>query len=84
MKTKLLTLLVLTAGLLPLQAQAPSGMNYQAALRNNAGAVLANQNVSLRFTIRDGGVAGRGGDGEVGARGEGEETKGPKDQRFKR
>ncbi|MFN7301370.1 MAG: hypothetical protein ACK5U7_07875 [Bacteroidota bacterium] len=58
MKTKLLTLLVLATGLLQLQAQAPSGMNYQAALRNNAGAVLANQNVSLRFTIRDGGVAG--------------------------
>ncbi len=58
MKTKLLTLLVLAASLLTLQAQAPSGMNYQAALRNNAGAVLANQNVSLRFTIRDGGVAG--------------------------
>ncbi|MEY3984316.1 MAG: hypothetical protein RL160_1875 [Bacteroidota bacterium] len=59
MKRKLLTLLAAlsaTTGLL--WGQAPSGFNYQAALRNTSGSPLASQNVSLRFTIRDGGVAG--------------------------
>ncbi|MBU6323882.1 MAG: hypothetical protein KJS92_00205, partial [Bacteroidetes bacterium] len=58
MKTRLATFIALFASGLNLWAQAPNGFNYQAALRNNTGAALANQNVSLRFTIRDGGVAG--------------------------
>ena len=58
MKTKFAALLTFIGSLTQLGAQAPNGFNYQAALRNGSGAALANQNVSLRFTIRDGGVAG--------------------------
>ncbi len=32
-------------------AQFPLGINYQAAIRNQGGAILANQNVGMRFTI---------------------------------
>lgn len=39
-------------------AQAPQAFNYQAVVRNNTGAVVANQNVSARFTIRDGSSSG--------------------------
>lgn len=39
-------------------AQAPNAFNYQAALRNSTGQPLANQIVSLRFTIRDAGTSG--------------------------
>jgi hypothetical protein len=41
-----------------LQAQVPQKFNYQAVVRNNAGAIVANQNVSIRFTVRDGSAAG--------------------------
>ena len=58
MNYKLPTLFAAFAVLTNLVAQAPNGFNYQAALRNNSGTALANQSVSLRFTIRDGGVAG--------------------------
>ncbi|HLP21993.1 MAG TPA: hypothetical protein VK174_16885, partial [Chitinophagales bacterium] len=34
-------------------AQAPHKFNYQAAARNVAGQPLVNQNISVRFTIRD-------------------------------
>lgn len=34
-------------------AQAPQKVNYQAVARTSAGAIIPNQNVSLRFTIRD-------------------------------
>ena len=36
-----------------LYAQAPQGVNYQAVARNNAGAVLQNQPVSVRLTVHD-------------------------------
>lgn len=39
-------------------AQVPQKINYQAVARNASGTVLANQNVSVRFTIHDGGTAG--------------------------
>ncbi len=39
-------------------AQVPQALNYQAVARNNAGAVLQNQAVSVRFTIHDGSVGG--------------------------
>ena len=32
-------------------AQAPQGFNYQATVRNNAGALMVNQNVYFRFNI---------------------------------
>ena len=35
------------------EAQAPQSFPYQAVARNNAGNLLANQNVSLRFTIHN-------------------------------
>jgi hypothetical protein len=34
-------------------AQAPQGIPYQSAMRNSSGGILANQNVSLRFSIHD-------------------------------
>ena len=39
-------------------AQAPNALNYQAVARDNAGQVLANQSVSIRFSILDGSPAG--------------------------
>lgn len=35
-------------------AQAPAGINYQAIARDSEGDILANQNISIRFTITDG------------------------------
>lgn len=35
------------------QAQAPRKFNYQAVVRNNNGTIVASQNVSLRFSVRD-------------------------------
>ncbi|MFN8286890.1 MAG: collagen-like protein [Chitinophagales bacterium] len=43
---------------LTVAAQAPQSFNYQAVARNAAGNVLQNQNVGLRFTIRDGSGTG--------------------------
>jgi hypothetical protein len=39
-------------------AQAPQGINYQAAIRTPAGAVLANQAVSIKINIRTGAING--------------------------
>lgn len=47
--TLLLTLLIVAN----IAAQAPHKFNYQAIARNAGGQVLANQNISVRFTIRD-------------------------------
>lgn len=44
--------------LLSASAQAPQGMNYQAAARNSQGNLLLNQQVGLRFSIRDGSLTG--------------------------
>jgi hypothetical protein len=38
--------------------QAPGLINYQGVARNAAGNVLANQNIRLRLSVRDGGVTG--------------------------
>ena len=35
-------------------SQAPQGLNYQAVARNNTGDILANQNISIRFTLTNG------------------------------
>ncbi len=43
---------------LTVAAQAPQSFNYQAVARNASGSVLQNQNVGLRFTIRDGSATG--------------------------
>jgi hypothetical protein len=53
-----ITLLAATASFCYVNAQAPKSMNYQAIARNNAGAVVANQSVGLRFSIRDGSAGG--------------------------
>jgi len=39
-------------------AQAPQSFNYQAVVRNNTGAVVANQAVSVRLTVHDGSSSG--------------------------
>ena len=35
-------------------AQAPQAISYQAVVRDNIGAIQPNQDVGMRFTIRDG------------------------------
>ena len=47
---KLFTLLALTITLIA-SAQAPQGFNYQATVRNSAGALITNQNVLFKFNI---------------------------------
>ena len=47
---KLFTLLVL-ATTLTISAQAPQGFNYQATVRNNAGALMINKNVTFKFNV---------------------------------
>ena len=39
-------------------SQTPSKMNYQAIVRDNAGAVTKNKAVSIRFTILSGSISG--------------------------
>ena len=52
-------LLLIVSGIsLSMMAQAPQGINYQAVARNNAGAVLQNQNISVRLTVHDGSATG--------------------------
>jgi hypothetical protein len=47
---KLFTLLALVLTLITF-AQAPQGFNYQATVRNSAGALIVNQNVNFKFNI---------------------------------
>lgn len=55
-KHKLTTLAVILT--VAVMAQVPQKINYQAVARNASGAVLANTNVSVRFTVHDGSAAG--------------------------
>lgn len=57
MKQTILTLL-LVCFYTSIFAQSPQGIPYQSALRNSNGSILANQAVSLRFTIHDSIVTG--------------------------
>ncbi|NTD96317.1 hypothetical protein G6M26_27340 [Agrobacterium tumefaciens] len=56
MKKKLLSLLtvMLVTGFSAVFAQAPQQFNYQGALRNADGSVVANKNISLRLSILNG------------------------------
>ncbi|MFY8166259.1 MAG: hypothetical protein ACOVJ8_06675 [Sediminibacterium sp.] len=47
---KLFTLLALVLTLIT-NAQAPQGFNYQATVRNSAGALIVNQNILVKFNI---------------------------------
>ncbi len=47
----LLLLLAIFTGAWSLKAQVPMQFSYQSVLRNNEGAVVSNQNVSIRITI---------------------------------
>ena len=47
---KLFTFIALIV-LLTINAQAPQGFNYQATVRNSAGALIVNQNVNFKFNI---------------------------------
>jgi uncharacterized protein (TIGR02145 family) len=47
---KLFTLLVFLITLI-ISAQAPQGFNYQATVRNNAGALMINKNVTFKFNV---------------------------------
>ena len=53
----LLTLIVITA-IQVANAQAPQGIPYQAVARDNAGNLIKNQPISLRFSIHDGSANG--------------------------
>jgi hypothetical protein len=52
----LLTSVLLTS--FAVQAQLPQKFNYQAVVRSNAGTIVANQNVRIRFSIHDGTATG--------------------------
>jgi hypothetical protein len=52
-----LTIIILAIHFLAI-AQAPQGMNYQAAARNSQGNLLLNQQIGLRFSIHDGSLTG--------------------------
>ena len=59
MKKQLLLISALLFGaLLSLQAQAPQAIQYQTIIRNAAGEVVMDQNVSLQLTIRQGSATG--------------------------
>ena len=47
---KLITLLVFVVTITTF-AQAPQGFNYQATVRNSAGALIVNQNVNFKFKV---------------------------------
>ena len=53
----LLTLIVITT-IQVANAQAPQGIPYQAVARDNAGNLIKNQPISLRFSIHDGSASG--------------------------
>ena len=55
---KQLLLLLLLFGFLNGLAQAPQQINYQGVARNSVGSVIANQNINLRLSIRDGSPLG--------------------------
>jgi hypothetical protein len=54
----LLLLFALVIGCIESQAQSPRKFNYQAVVRNNSGAIVANQAVSIRFSIHDASATG--------------------------
>src|SRR5688572_11039833 len=41
-----------------LYSQVPQGVNYQAVVRNNTGAIIPNQLVAFRLSVRDGSSIG--------------------------
>lgn len=57
MKLYLVLLSVLLTSII-VRGQLPQKFNYQAVVRSNAGAIVANQNVRIRFRIHDGTVSG--------------------------
>jgi hypothetical protein len=58
MKKSLLLLTLMLAIMLGIQAQSPQMFNYQAVARAANGKVIANKNVSFRFSILQGSPAG--------------------------
>src|SRR5688500_8495002 len=53
-----LIIVIILCQLSNITAQVPQSMNYQAVARNAGGNIIANQNIGVRFTIRDGGISG--------------------------
>lgn len=58
MKTILFTLIIVCSFHLITTAQTPKAFNYQSVVRNNAGNVIPNQNVSFQISIIQGSIAG--------------------------
>ena len=58
MYRKSLLILILSTLIMGASAQAPELINWQSVVRNASGAISANQNISLRFTIHDGSSTG--------------------------
>jgi hypothetical protein len=57
---KIFTLVcVLLVTAMTVRAQAPRMFNYQGVARNSVGNVLGNKNITLRLTIREGGINGQ-------------------------
>ena len=58
MKQKLLLLICLICSAIASNAQVPQAIPYQAVARNNAGNLIVNQAISLRFSIHNSGAGG--------------------------
>ena len=50
---KLLLLAFIASTVLFAKAQGPQQINYQGVARNSVGSIIANQNISLRLSVRD-------------------------------
>lgn len=55
---KIIYTMVLLLGTIAAGAQLPQGFSYQAVARNGEGAILPNQAIAIRFTIRDESASG--------------------------
>jgi len=58
MKQKLLFAVCLACMAMASNGQAPNAIPYQAVARDNSGNIIANQNISLRFSIHNATVSG--------------------------
>jgi len=58
MKKLYFLIIIMLITVLVINAQTPQGINYQGMARDNSGNVLANQTVSLRFSVLSGNING--------------------------
>jgi uncharacterized protein (TIGR02145 family) len=54
MKKLFISLALILASILSIQAQVPQGFNYQATVRNSGGELIVNQDVNFKFNVQQG------------------------------